>query len=333
MSEQPRYKLGDKIQTGSFQAQLFQVADEPFVAKVYGIEAVYDGVIPLNDHNFRENLILREASLVSALSPFAVALVSPVILVDREITAIILTQVSQDSFLDRRLPNSNGPPISVWQEMGIQVADFHFNPDLCPPLEHVEPTSFLKSLMAKEAKLLKQFHSDEASFIDSGEELIDSYINSNSNIFARRHALLGEPRLCHGDLELDNIAWEEGKFYIFDPAPIEEWQINSPRMDIAFLTVELEVLGYHEEAQCLTEAYNNRYLEHLRNSGMSEDGLEEVKESNKVMDRFARIYRLTNYYRLFHPKLKNNPEGMVRARELLVEDYRQLATGLGRRYL
>lgn len=308
----------------SFQAHLFTIAgDLEHLAKLYIHEPVW-GIIHLEDDEERAGIMAREVSCNSVLAPGLDCLIEDVRTQNGEVdSAITMQRLDEGYFWDRKIMSGQYIPRYAIQAVAKQLIEFHFNQRLCPPASPEDPNympQFLNELMAIEFGILER---EVMGYDRTWEGLMAAYILQNESVLNRRRELAGEPIVGHGDIKSDNIASSpDGQVYIIDPAPLLLWQINDRRMDAMFLRIGLEVMGRLEEADYFWDEYDKGYMQKVPDARLSSKETAEIMESNEVIDRISRIYRLIIFYRLAH---KETDLPLERCKVLLVEAFGELA--------
>ena len=304
--------LTDQRAFGSFQANFYNC--DQSLAKVYGHEDIWGGLIPLGNPTKRQSLIAREVACLKALAPSLDAQVVTVTVPNGEIdTGIVMNEIPRAAFLEQSILSGQVVPPKVFTDIARRVADFHFDSIACPRADVPSMSQYLQELMAAESKmLLEGADIDEQKIYHKWGNLIAKYIDAHTPDLERRRQLLGEPIVGHGDIKSSNMAYLEGdEVCIIDPAPVDMWQINDRRMDAGFFKTELELIGRNDDAQTYWQEYDKAYLEYVAKQGLEPQDMAFIQESNRIIDRISDLYRLTIFHRLAVKKGVNPERGPV----------------------
>ncbi len=147
------------------------------------------------------------------------------------------------------------PDLTLMQELGETVAEFHAQSVVCRDRNHLENIKYTIDSNRKNIALFgDELGADVAAY---EREILAAYEGLRPDIGARFEA--GCMRHCHGDLHLGNILIEAGRPVLFDCIEFNEHLMQVDVLyDLAFLLMDLWVRGHRTAANRVMNAWLDR---------------------------------------------------------------------------
>lgn len=298
--------VGAKVEGSdkSFQAGIHVVNGGADVAKIYAPINLF-GLVDLANSEVRRDLLKRECACLSALSPGLNPRIETVTTPDGStVEALVMKRLEPTAFLDGKLLRSESINADSFRKLAAQLADFHFNPNVCPT-EAISLVGFLKEkVIGLERQLLLEIGTKSNLKVDPDVVnrwfgIVEKAVAEHADRIDTVAQLLGEPIRGHGDVKSQNIAISErGEVFVLDTAPFRPWQTNTRRMDAAFLYAELMLSGRPDDARCFWECYDEAYRSNVTALGKGYEDGDLVGETVALLDKVSQFYRFIIFYRL-----------------------------------
>jgi len=209
--------------------------------------------------------------------------------------------LNPSDFLERRLERNEILSDTSVVQLARLIADFHFDDSVCSVanLGADGLSGFLRRVLRQEKGILvKELNARDLKTkpLMRLYEAVDRYIVKNEQSISKFQITMNEPIVGHGDLKSQNVVFAQAEetVFVLDSAPLQEWRINTRRMDALFLDTDLRLIGHTAEADIFWRVYDDFYRECVHRAGV-------VCVPDHVMqavDLISRFYRANIFFRL-----------------------------------